>query len=102
MRWRNGDTMHNIFVDHGLVVGIPRYHKTRSTTWEDRPIPQFLPIVVSKLVVWYLTIVILFRYTLLRRTDSGMHLSSFLWANSSDSNQPWKPEKISRIIVQQS
>ena len=102
MRWRNGDTIRNIFVDHGLVVGIPRYHKTRSTTREDRPIPRFLPIMVSKLVVWYLTIVIPFRYALLRRTDSGMHLSSFLWANSSDPNQPWKPEKMSRIMGRQS
>ena len=32
IRWRNGDTIQNIFVNYGLVVGIPRYHKTRSTT----------------------------------------------------------------------
>ena len=65
MRWRNGDTIRNIFVDYGLVVGIPRYHKTRSTTREDRPIPRFLPAAVSKLVVYYLTIVIPFWYALL-------------------------------------
>jgi len=85
MRWRNGDTIRNIFVDYSLVVGIPRYHKTRSTTREDQPIPRFLPAAVSKLVVYYLTIVIPFRYALLRRTNSGMNLSSFLWANPQQS-----------------
>ena len=102
MRWRNGDTIRNIFVDYGLVVGIPRYHKTRSTTREDRPIPRFLPAAVSKLVVYYLTIVIPFRYALLRRTNSGMSLSSFLWANPSNPNEPWKPEKMSQIMVRES
>ena len=102
MRWRNEDTIQNIFVDYSLVVGIPRYNKTRSTTREDWPISRFLPVAISKVVVYYLTIVIPFQYALLRRTNSGMSLSSFLWANSSNPNEPWKPEKMSQIMVRES
>ena len=44
IRWRNTDMIRNTFIDYGLVVGIPRYNKTRSVSGKDRPIPRFLPI----------------------------------------------------------
>ncbi|KAH0559412.1 hypothetical protein GP486_004072 [Trichoglossum hirsutum] len=86
IRWRNtSQVFRNIFVSRGEVVICTRYHKSIALTGKSRNITRYVPHVVGRMVVAYLSWVRPFRDFLGVRCgvvdDNGQSESCFLWSS---------------------
>jgi hypothetical protein len=87
----------NIFIENGLVSTVTAYHKGYSVSNSTKIIHRYLPKLVSKLVVYYLWLVLPFAQTLERRMYGQQgKVSPFLWPRGEGS---WDPERL-RVVLQ--
>jgi hypothetical protein len=100
----------NIFLENGLVSFVTFYHKGYSIEGCAKIIHRFLPAHISRLVVYYLWLVLPFSNQLrLLALDQPViaTLSTFLWAqpykthNNTGQYSPWPSSRLSHILKQE-
>jgi hypothetical protein len=89
--------LRGIFLERGLVGTVTTYHKGYATTKTTKVIHRYLPAAVSKLVVYYLSLVLPFRVVLegLGRRPA----SPFLWPGHDGS---WDPDRLRQVLLAES
>jgi hypothetical protein len=99
---RHSNTMsgglRSIFLERGLVSTVTTYHKSYTATGTPRVIHRYLPAAVSKLVVYYLWLVLPFRVFLERLV--GRPASPFLWPGHD--GRPWDPDRLRQVLLKES
>ena len=95
IRFRNGFMQdRNIFVIHGQVVIVTRYHKSQSQWDKPKVIPRFLPWRVGQLLAVYLAYVQPIQELLAAQINSSWP-SDYLWANE---HGPWETDRLTRAL----
>ena len=99
LRFKNGYLQdRNIFVMHGQMVFVTRYHKSQSQMDKPKVIPRFLPWRVGQVLAVYLAYVQpVQEYLSVQVRGSGW--SDYIWANEQG---PWETDRLTRIIVRES
>ena len=95
IRFRNGFMQdRNVFVIHGQVVIVTRYHKSQSQFDKPKVIPRFLPWRVGQLLAVYLAYVQpVQEFLTVQIKGSGQ--SDYLWANEQG---PWETDRLTRAL----
>jgi superfamily II DNA or RNA helicase len=95
IRFRNGFMQdRNVFVVHGQVIVVTRYHKSQSQFDKPKVIPRFLPWRVGQVLAVYLAYVQPVQEFLVAQiNDSGP--SDYLWANE---HGPWETDRLTRAL----
>jgi hypothetical protein len=89
--------LRGIFLERGLVGTVTTYHKGYATTKTTKVIHRYLPAAVSKLVVYYLWLVLPFRVALEGLVSDGTPASPFLWPTRNDARAP---DRLLRQVLQ--
>ncbi|KAI7371326.1 hypothetical protein KC328_g17564, partial [Hortaea werneckii] len=98
LRFRNGFMQdRNVFVMHGQLVVVTRYHKSQSQFDRPKVIPRFLPWRVGQLLAVYLAYVQPFQEFLAGRV-SRLARSDYIWSNAFG---PWGTERLTKILGQE-
>jgi hypothetical protein len=99
LRFKNGYLQNrNIFVMHGQMVFVTRYHKSQSQMDKPKVIPRFLPWRVGQVLAVYLAYVQpVQEYLSVQVKGSGW--SDCIWA---DEQGPWETDRLTRMIVRES
>ena len=99
LRFKNGYLQdRNIFVMHGQMVFVTRYHKSQSQMDKPKVIPRFLPWRVGQILAVYLAYVQpVQEYLSVQVKGSGW--SDYIWANEQG---PWETDRLTRIVVRES
>jgi len=88
-----------IFVEEGLISTVTFYHKGYNITGSTKIIHRYLPEEVSKLLVYYLWLVLPFRQQLdilvYKRKDPPL---TFLWPKG---NGTWDPSQLSKVLTKE-
>ena len=102
MRWCNAAlAKRNIFVHDGYVLFILNYHKTLYQSNASRWPVRFLLPSVGELLVQFLVMVQPFRRWLKEEVSIPREVTEYLWAQS-DSSQPWRGDKMTRVLLRES
>ncbi|TIA27650.1 hypothetical protein D6C79_10565 [Aureobasidium pullulans] len=96
VRFKNGFMQdRNVYIIHGQVAVITRYHKSQSQQDKPKIIPRFLPYRVAQLLVVYLAYVQpLQEYLSVMSKGSGW--TEYIWG---DQNGTWETDRLTRIIA---
>ncbi|KAF4546948.1 Orsellinic acid-like protein [Elsinoe fawcettii] len=95
LRFKNGFLQdRNVFIIHGQVVTVTRYHKSASQFDSPKVVPRFLPWRVGQLMALYIAYIQPFQ-ELLSVHVFGARWSEYIW---SDARGHWETDKMSRII----
>ncbi|TKA60633.1 hypothetical protein B0A49_13140 [Cryomyces minteri] len=98
VRFKNGFLQdRNIFVMHGQVVVITRYHKSQSQYDKPKVIPRFLPSRVGQLLAVYLSHVQPFQEHLAVQVE-GSGWSEYVWASAQG---PWDTTRLTKVITRE-
>ncbi|GAB7357797.1 hypothetical protein MBLNU459_g0613t1 [Dothideomycetes sp. NU459] len=96
VRFRNGFLQdRNIFVIHGSMVTITRYHKSQSQYDTPKVIPRFLPWRVGQILAVYLSYIQPFQELLAVQTTGSAGWSDYLWAGKQG---PWETDRLTKVI----
>ncbi|CAD0053649.1 unnamed protein product, partial [Aureobasidium pullulans] len=98
VRFKNGFMQdRNVYIIHGQVAVITRYHKSQSQQDKPKIIPRFLPYRVAQLLVVYLAYVQpLQEYLSVMSKGSGW--TEYIWG---DQNGTWETDRLTRIIARE-
>jgi superfamily II DNA helicase RecQ len=99
LRFKNGYLQdRNIFVMHGQMVFVTRYHKSQSQMDKPKVIPRFLPWRVGQVLAVYLAYLQpVQEYLSVQVKGSGW--SDYIWANEQG---PWETDRLTRIMIRES
>lgn len=98
IRFRNGFLQErNIYVVHGRVVYVTRYHKSQALFGEAKVIPRFLPWQLGQLFAVYMGYVQLFSETLSQKSN-GLPRSDHFW---HDKHGSWTREHLTKVLTQE-
>jgi superfamily II DNA or RNA helicase len=98
VRFKNGFMQdRNVYIIHGQLAVITRYHKSQSQQDKPKIVPRFLPYRVAQLMVLYLAYVQpLQEY--LSVISKGGGWSEYIWA---DHHGTWETDRLTRIIARE-
>jgi superfamily II DNA or RNA helicase len=99
LRFKNGYLQdRNIFVMHGQMVFVTRYHKSQSQMDKPKVIPRFLPWRVGQVLAVYLAYLQpVQEYLSVQVKGDGW--SDYIWANEQG---PWETDRLTRIMIRES
>jgi hypothetical protein len=99
LRFKNGYLQdRNIFVMHGQMIFVTRYHKSQSQMDKPKVIPRFLPWRVGQVLAVYLAYLQpVQEYLSVQVKGSGW--SDYIWANEQG---PWETDRLTRIMIRES
>jgi hypothetical protein len=98
VRFKNGFMQdRNVYIIHGQVAVITRYHKSQSQQDKPKIIPRFLSYRVARLLVLYLAYAQpLQEYLSVMSKGSGW--TEYIW---DDQNGTWETDRLTRIIARE-
>lgn len=98
VRFKNGFMQaRNVYIIHGQVAVVTRYHKSQSQQDKPKIVPRFLPHRVAQLLVVYLAYVQPLQ-EFLSIMSRGSGWTEYIWG---DQNGTWETDRLTRIIARE-
>ncbi|KAH0352647.1 hypothetical protein KCU83_g3356, partial [Aureobasidium melanogenum] len=98
LRFKNGFMQdRNVYIIHGQVAVVTRYHKSQSQQDKPKIVPRFLPYRVAQLLVVYLAYVQPLQ-EFLSVMSRGSGWTEYIWG---DQNGTWETDRLTRIITRE-